>query len=492
MTWLEALERVARIASALRSLGLSDGDRVGILAANSDDYFLSLHAIPWAGGIAVPINMRLSEPEIQHCANDAGCRTLLVDARQVETASAMRSALTTVEHVLCFDRGKAPHGAESLNALLADCPPCEDAGRGDGDIAALYYTGGTTGRPKGVMLTHAGLLTGVLQWANALGVTQQDRFLIVAPMFHLVGGLNAIATTMLAAQACILGRFDAHLALNEIEAAGVTKAGLVPAMVNMMVDQIAESSADVSSLRKISYGGAPMTEASLKRALAAMPHVDFHQVYGQTEGGPCISVLGPEHHAWKGERAGKLQSAGKPLPGTEVAILDAEDKRLPFGATGEVGVRGLSVSPGYWNLPEETEKANAGGWLHTGDVGYIDDEGFLFIVDRVRDMIITGGENVYSAEVENALCHHPAVAECAVIGIPSRRWGEAVHGIVRVAKGAEVSAEELVAFCRKRLAGYKCPRSVEFRAAPFPLSGANKVLKRELRKPYWAGAQRKI
>ena len=485
MTWPQVLERTAGIAAALRSLGIRNGDRVGILAANSDDYFLCLHAIPWAGGIAVPINTRLAEPEMRFCADDAGCRALLVDAGQVAAAAAMRESLAAVEQVVCFGGGEVPQGVKSLDALLADCRPCGDAGRGDDDVAALYYTGGTTGRAKGVMLTHASLLIGILQWANALGVTQRDRFLIVAPMFHLVGGLNAIATTMLGAQACVLARFDAPLALREIEAAKATKAALVPVMVDLIVEQLAHSSADVGSLRKISYGGAPMTEASLKRAMAALPHVGFYQVYGQTEGGPSISVLTPEDHVWSGARTGKLRSAGKPLPGTEVAILDARNGPLPPGATGEIGVRGLSVSPGYWNLPEETAKAKAGGWLHTGDVGYIDDEGFLFIVDRLKDMIITGGENVYSTEVENALSQHPAVAECAVIGIPSARWGEAVHAVVRLAEGAEATDKEIIAFCRQRLAGYKCPRSIEFRTAPFPLSGTNKVLKRELRKPHW-------
>src|SRR5690606_29189965 len=238
--------------------------------------------------------------------------------------------------------------------------------------------------------------------------------------------------------------------------------------------------------------GAPMTEAGLGGALRALPGVRFCQIYGQTEGGPNISILHHEYHVLEGPNAGKLRSAGQPMPGTIVAILDEEDRPVPQGEVGEICVRGLTISPGYWNQPEETAKAQRNGWLHTGDAGYFDEDGFLYIVDRLKDMIITGGENVYSAEVENVVSLHEAVAECVVIGIPNERWGEQIHAIVRLKEGHTCTEEELMAHCRKHLAGYKCVRSVEFRSEPFPLSGANKILKRELRARYWRDRERNV
>lgn len=492
LSWAEVLDRVSRFAAVLQDYGVAEGDRVGILAANSDSHLIAMYAVSWAGGIFVPVNVRFADVEMRYCVDDAGCKLLLADAVLAEVAEGLRDSLSCVDAVVRIDVGEGPAGLRSFDALVGGAEPCGASARGGDEVAALYYTGGTTGRSKGVMLTHRGILTSILQWSGAIGLSSRDTLLIVAPMFHLVGGLNAMAATTLGAAMCIVGRFHVYTVLKEIEKARVTKAAVVPVMVDMMIEQLAAVGADISSLRKISYGGAPMTEAALRRAIAALPHTRFYQVYGQTEGGPNISVLGPEYHVIKGAMAGKLRSAGKPLPGTELAILDAEDRPLPQGRTGEIGVRGISVSPGYWNLPEVTEEANRGGWLHTGDVGYIDEEGFLFIVDRIKDMIITGGENVYSAEVENVLSDHPAVLECVVIGIPSKKWGEDVHAIVRPAEGAATTSDELVAFCRERLAGFKCPRSVEFRSEPFPLSGANKVLKRELREPYWSGDQRKV
>ena len=492
MTWPEILGLVKGYAAALGSCGISDNCTVGILAANSDRHFMSMYAVAWAGGIFVPINTRFAEPEMQYCVDDAKCSVLLADSDHLELARTIRDNTATVKTVIRIDEGETDEGMLSLDELVADATLIEPSGRGGDDVAALYYTGGTTGRAKGVMLTHSGIMISILQWANAVGVTSKDTLLIVAPMFHLVGGLNAIAATTFAAAACIIGKFDVPAVLRTIEEAKVSKAALVPVMVDMIIDELTRTNADVSSLAKISYGGAPMTEAALKRALTGFPHTRFYQIYGQSEGGPNISCLGPEYHVLEGDNAGRLRSAGKPLPGTELAILDDENNPVPARETGEVCVRGMSVSPGYWNLPELTEEAHRGGWLHTGDVGYIDEDGFVYIVDRAKDMIITGGENVYSTEVENALSDHPAVTECAVIGIPSEKWGESVHAIVRLADGTDVTTNDLMAFCRERLAGFKCPRSFAIRAEPFPLSGANKVLKRELRAPYWEGDERKV
>jgi long-chain acyl-CoA synthetase len=336
------------------------------------------------------------------------------------------------------------------------------------------------------------MLVNTLQWAKATGSVEDDVFLIIAPMFHIAGGMNAIAAVMLAAGACFMQKFDPAEVVNQITLGGVTNAAFVAVMVDAIVNQLESTGEELPRLRMITYGGSPMSQTVLKRAMKALPHTRLYQVYGQTEGGPNISILGPQYHVLEGDLAGKLGSAGQPIFGTYVEIMDEDGTPLPAGQTGEICVRGLSISPGYWNLPEVTAEAQRGGWLHTGDAGYLDEDGFLYVIDRVKDMIITGGENVYSAEVENVICLHPAVLECAVIGIPSDRWGETIHAIVRLRKGQSVDEEVLIAHCRQYLGGFKCIRSVDFREEPFPISGAAKILKRELRKPYWQNYERKV
>jgi len=491
-SWALTLDRVQRIAALLRETGLAPGDRVAILAGNSDIYFQLLFAIPWAGGIAVPLNTRLSLEELAHCLDDSGSRFLVVDEGFTATAARLHALAPAIERLVHADSSGCAQGPGPFEALLADATPAVDAGRGGDDLFALYYTGGTTGRPRGVMLTHAGIITNTLQWAFEIGVARDDLLLIVAPMFHLVGGLNSVAATVLAAGVCLMPRFDAQAVLQTIAGERVTKMALVPTMMTAILAHPDIAGFDLSSLRRISYGGSPIPESLLRRTLEAMPQVRLYQVYGQTEGGPNISVLKPEHHLPGAHGEGRLRSAGQPIVGTEVVILDADDRPVPAGQVGEICVRGLTVSPGYWNQPEETARVNRNGWLHTGDAGHLDADGFLYIVDRVKDMIITGGENVYSQEVENVLGAHPAVAECAVFGVPDERWGERVHAVVRLREGCTASTEELIAHCRGHLAGYKCVRSIDFRTAPFPLSGANKILKRELRAPFWETRPRQV
>ena len=391
-TWAETLERVQRIAGALARAGVEPGDRVAILGTNSDVYLQCLFAIPWAGGIAVPINMRLAPPEIVYCLNDSGSRVLLIDDEFAGIIPELQRSAPSVEKIVRLGESSATPEILSLDEITADCPPIEDRGRGGKDIVALYYTGGTTGRAKGVILTHEGFLVNVLQWALAIGVSRRDILLIIAPMFHLVGGLNAVANAVFAAEACIMRKFSAADVVKTIADSGATNTALVPIMVDAVVGYLTEHPTDLPTLETISYGGAPMTEVALKRAMRALPNTRFCQVYGQTEGGPNISVLDPEYHALEGERAGKLRSAGQPIPGTEVTVLDEDDHPVRPGKVGEICVRGLTISPGYWNLPELTAEAQRGGWLHTGDAGYLDEDGFLFIVDRTKDVIITGGE----------------------------------------------------------------------------------------------------
>lgn len=492
VTWARTLERVQKIAAALRRLGLEPGDRVSVLAGNGDMYFQLLFAIPWAGGIVVPINTRLSSEEISHCLEDSASRLLIVDDTFLGTGLTLRNQAGTVECFVYAGDSSTPDAWHGLEELLDDVEPAADAGRGGSDLFALYYTGGTTGRSKGVMLTHEGVITNTLQWSLEIGVGRDDLLLVVAPMFHLVGGLNSIAAAVLAAGVCLMSRFEVRAVLQTIATERVTKVALVPTMMSAIVSHSDIASFDLSSLRRISYGGSPISESLLHKTLEVLPHVALYQVYGQTEGGPNISVLKPEYHSSGTHGESRLCSAGQAIVGTEVAIFDENDHPIPAGRVGEICARGLTVSPGYWNLPDETAHAHRGGWLHTGDAGYLDEDGFIYIVDRIKDMIITGGENVYPQEVENVLNAHPAVDECAVFGIPDKRWGERIHAVVRLREGCRANGDELIAHCRARLAAYKCIRSVDFRVEPFPLSGANKILKRELRAPYWQSHSRGV
>nr|XP_061809032.1 feruloyl-CoA synthase-like [Nerophis lumbriciformis] len=416
---------------------------------------------------------------------DCGAKTLVVAEPFVDVINSIRDQLGQIEQFIFVGDGPAPQGYVSHEDLIANAEPVADAGRSGEDLYALFYTGGTTGRSKGVMINHQGMTVNILEWIAAVRVTQEDRFLVIPPMFHAAGGENSLAVAALGATACILPQFDVVEGFRLIERERVTKVPLVATMLDMMVKHPQLGNFDLSSIKKITYGASPMPVELLETSMDVLPDAQFFQVYGQTEGGPTVTVLPPEYHVTEGPYSGKLKSAGVPIIGVDICITDERGKELDPDETGEICIKGPGVSPGYWNLPELSETAYFGDWLRTGDAGHIDEDGFLFISDRVKDMIITGGENVYPAEVELVLLGHEAVAECAVIGIPSDKWGEQVHGIVRLKQGHSATADELVAWCRDHLAGYKITRSIEFREEPFPLSATAKILKRELRRPYW-------
>lgn len=491
-SWGEVAERVRRTAAALRSLGLGPGERVAVLAPNSDTGLDYLFAVAWAGGVIVPVSTRLAPPEIAFVLRDCGARILVVAADLAAALPVIRAGCAELRHVVVIGGDRLPEGCFSHERLVAAAAPVDDAGRGGDDLYALFYTSGTTGQPKAAMITHGGLFVNILQWIAAVGVTAQDRFLIIPPMFHAAGAENSIAVAALAATACIMPRFDVLEGLRLIESERLTKLPLVATMLDMMLRHPRIGEFDLTSVSRITYGASPISEELLRRAMAALPGARFYQVFGQTEGGPTVAVLPHEYHVTEGPRAGKLKSAGIPLIGVAVCSLDEQGQELPAGGIGEIAIRGPGVSPGYWNHPEATAAATRDGWWRTGDAGYLDEDGFLYITDRVKDMIISGGENVYPAEVERVLLGHEAVAQCAVIGIPSERWGEQVHAIVCLAPGRTATAEMLDTHCRAGLAGYKCPRSFEFRTAPLPLTATAKVLKRELRAPYWQGRDRTI
>ena len=490
-SYAEFTDRVARLAAGLIELGMQAGDRVGILSLNSDRYIESLFAIWWAGGVVNPINVRWSAREIAFSLEDCGTRLLIVDetfAPMVRELSDRARCLHTVIHA---GEASAPAGTFPYEQLIAEHAPAADAGRCGDDLAGVFYTGGTTGQAKGVMLSHSNLYSNALACLAEDLVEAGDVFLHVAPMFHLAGIAFVLMATLRGSRQVICPRFSPDLAFAAIQQYGVSNALLVPTMLQMLVDDPRRGEYRLDSLLRIVYGASPISEAVLDRAMRCFPEVRFAQCYGQTEMSPVVSVLKPQYHADPALRS-KLRSAGQPMLGVELRIVDAEARECPANAVGEIAVRGPGVMQGYWERPEQTAAALRDGWLMTGDGAYLDEDGFLFVVDRLKDMIVSGGENVYSAEVENAIAQHPAVAACAVIGIPDLRWGEAVHAVVVLKPDALPTTDATIRqHCQSLIAGYKCPRSVEFRDA-LPLSGAGKVLKTVLREPWWEQSARKV
>lgn len=491
-TFRELAERVARLAGALQKLGMDEGDRVAMLALNSDRYLEYQVAVPWGGGVLNPCNIRWSPAEILYALNDSGSTILLVDDTFCPVAEAIRKDAATLRELVYCGDGPTPAGMLNYEVLLDSAQPVPDAARRGEDLAGIFYTGGTTGFPKGVMLSHTNICSSGLA-LHAEGVADEDgSYLHAAPMFHLADIGISQPHWIQGNTHVVIPAFAPEAVLDTIERDRITSVLLVPTMIQMLVDHPAmKKPRDLGSLKTIVYGASPISEAVLERAMTALPGVEFFQAYGMTELSPVATVNPAWAHKPENRKRGKLRAAGRASFCCEVRIVDGDDREVPRGTVGEVIARGPNVMQGYWNKPEQTAAAVRDGWMHTGDGGYMDEDGFVFIVDRLKDMIISGGENIYSAEVENALSQHPAVAASAVIGIPSEEWGEAVHAVVIAKPGASASPDELIAHCKSLIAGYKCPRSVEFREA-LPLSGAGKVLKTELRKPFWEGQQRQV
>ncbi|MBL0899090.1 MAG: long-chain fatty acid--CoA ligase [Reyranella sp.] len=485
-TWQDSIDRISRVAGALSALGVRRGDRVAILALNSDRYFELMYAIPWLGAAMVPINTRLAAPEIEYILNDSGAVALLVDTAMSHHLTALEGRTPTVREVIWLDDNASPEGILHYEDL-ASYEAIDDAGARDDDLAGLFYTGGTTGRSKGVMLTHTNLVVNALNGVAGIGFTADTAYIHSGPMFHLADGASTFGVTMSGGRHAFVPRFVPVEVLQTIETEKVTHAQFVPTMINMIVNHPRFAEFDISTLSFILYGASPMPEGVLRKAMQAMPHVRLMHAYGMTEAAPIVTLLDPRYTTLDGPFAGRLKSCGQTALACEVKVVDAERREVPAGTAGELAIRGANIMKGYWNKPKETAAVLADGWYYSGDGAYMDTEGFVYIVDRLKDMIISGGENVYSAEVENAISLIPGVAEVAVIGVPDERWGERVHAIIVPKPGATLTADEVMTHCREQIAGYKCPRSVDFRDRPLPLSGAGKILKRDLREPYWKG-----
>lgn len=483
-TWRELRDDVARFAGALRASGVHEGDRVALLARNGARYLDYLFGTFWAGGVINPVNTRWSAAEIAQSLEDCDTRILIVDEHFAHMVDAIRHDTPGLHTVVGFSGSNGQvverKGIEDYAVWLAKGQQIDDVRRGGTALAAILYTGGTTGRSKGVMLSHANLLASATGYLAFPGARPGARYLHVAPLFH-IGAQSAVYTSMLAGTAHVfVPQFDPAATLLAIEREQVSDVFLVPTMLAALMREPAFDPSRAGSLRRIVYGASPIDETLLELAMAALPDVGFVQAYGMTEVSPIASMLGPNEHSANARSSGRQRSAGRATIAAEVKVVDADDQEVARGKLGEVVVRGGGVMLGYWNMPDATADALRGGWMHTGDIGKMDDDGYLTIVDRLKDIIITGGENVYSAEVESALASHPAVYQAAVIGIPDPRWGEAVHGVVVFRPGAWCNSDALRDHCRTLIAGYKVPKSIAFVDA-LPLSPAGKVLKTVLR-----------
>lgn len=473
-SWNTLAERIARLAAVFRKMGVNEGDRVALLAHNDHRSLETFFAAIWAGGIIAPLNSRLSVPEINAQLREVEPKLLvcgpdfagLVKDLEIPAALLTKTAAEAPELPLYED-------------LVTGASPIADANRRGDDIACLFFTGGTTGTPKGVMLSHHNIAANSINFISHMGIDHTIVHLHCGPLFHVAAAVRLFSVTQAAGRHVMLPKFDAAEVLKTISEEKITLATLVPTMLQAVMEISGESSHDLSSLQYITYGAATMPESLLKQALAELPHVKFVQSYGMTETSPIATMLGAAEH--QDPESKRLRSAGRAALLTEVEVFNPDGKALATGETGEVVVRGPNVMLGYWNRPEATAEALKDGWMHTGDLGYMDEEGYLFIVDRLKDVIITGGENVYSQEVENVITKMPEVSTCAVIGLPDEKWGERVHAVVVPHGGMSVDEDAIVEHCKSQLAGYKCPKSITIRTTPLSLSGANKVLKPQLR-----------
>lgn len=482
-----------RAAHALASLGVGKGDRVSFLGKNHPAYFEVLLGAAKLGAVMTPVNWRLAAPEIAYILGNCSARVVFVGDGFAEMLAQARAETQddTVEHVigLAATDFDGPDYGEWSGAFPAD-PPHVDVGLDDD--ALQLYTSGTTGRPKGAVMTHGSILSSrdgdadEREWQKSV---PGDVTLLAMPCFHISGTGTGLTTMIAGTNAIVLPEYDPTTALDLIANYNISRIFLVPAAIQILLNHPRVREVDFSRLQYVTYGASPIPLDLMREAMDVLG-CGFVQMYGMTETSGTIVALDPEDHVPEGSP--RMRSVGTPLAGVEIKIIDTEGNTVPAGTVGEIATRSSKNMSRYWNNDKATaETIDAAGWLRTGDAGYLDEDGYLYIHDRVKDMIISGGENIYPAEVENALYSNPAIADVAVIGVPDAKWGEAVKACVVVKAGETLDEAAVIAHARTQIAGYKCPKSVDFIEA-LPRNPSGKILRRELRAPYWEGKDRAV
>jgi acyl-CoA synthetase (AMP-forming)/AMP-acid ligase II len=489
-TYAQFRDRIQSMGQVLVDHGVQTGDRVAYLGQNSHWLVEMYYAPCVVGGILVPLNYRLSEDEMVEVIADCTPQVLVVDRHFVPRAAALMARCPTLKELIFADWEPTaldlPEGTGSYDALIAATGALTDDafdGRAShtSDTMIIFYTSGTTGLPKGVMLSHANLLVNATGSGHLYGYVDTDVLLLSGPLFHLGTGSRVYTAIAYGTTMVIQPRFEVEETMQMIQDQRITTMTLVPTMLRMIMDHPRFGDFDFSSIRCLTYGASPMPVSLIERALAAIPGIVFCQGYGMTETSPVLTVLPPADHVPGNPMIGKLSSVGRPVVYADVRVVDENDNPLPPGQPGEVIVRGPQVMNGYWNRPEDTADAMRGGFYHTGDAGFLDTDGYLTLVGRTKEMVISGGENVYPIETENALTKHPAVAQAAVFGVPHKKWGEMVYAAVALHDGKSATEDELIAHCRAKIADYKAPRGVTTWDGPLPLSPTNKIDKRAIR-----------
>ena len=465
----ELHDRVANIAGALTEHGFRAGDRLALLLPNETDYIEVIYACAWLGVIVVPLNTRLSSSEIDHILADANPRGLIRHSTLAVPTVQLPQELVVDKQPLNVASNSAPEPIYDPDAVFA-----------------MIYTSGTTGLPKGVALTHANILADVDHVNYWLPYKERGVYLHAAPLFHIADFPFTFASPAFGTCQITIPKFTPQAFCETIERERVTNTVVVPTMLNLLLQYEKLRSFDLSSLETLGYGGSPIAPDLIHRTRELLPNIKLVQVYGLTETGFLSGLQDHEH------TENRLTSCGRPCPGIEVRVVDESGKEVELGQPGELIARGANVMRGYWNNPKETSLAFVNGFFCTGDIGYQDAQGYFFILDRLKDMIVTGGENVYSGEVEAVISQHPAVREVAVFGIPDPKWGELVMACVVLKPGGALTADELTAFCRPFLANYKIPRRVDFSETDLPKSGSGKILKKNLRERFWANHERAV
>jgi long-chain acyl-CoA synthetase len=483
ITYAEFYRLVEDSARKLLTMGVGKGDRVALLMLNSPEYLELYYSCAMAGAVIVPLNTRWHINEITYTLTDSGSKILFVDERFAPLAPAIRSAIPDLEQLIYAGDGTCPTDLLDWKTVAIGKPLETFPEPDENDLFGLFYTSGTTGGPKGAMLTHRNIYSNAVHsLLPPSRLLMEGTWLHAAPMFHLADCGAIPALTLCGTTHCFLASFDPEATLRAIEHYRITNLVLVPTMINMVVNHPNFGDYDLSSLKRIMYGASPMP--LLKQSMQKFA-CEFAQGYGMTEVSPVLTVLSPQDHCFENteRQFAPVKSAGKAVTGVEVRVVDHNDNDVPVGQVGEVIARGPNVMKGYWNRPEVNAEVVRGGWMHTGDLGALDEEGFLYILDRKKDMIKTGSENVYSPEVESVLCAHPAVLEAAVIGLPHETWGEAIRAVAVMRPDCALTGEELIAWCRDRLTHFKCPTSVVFTDC-LPKGGTGKVQKNVLRERF--------